>query len=235
MNAPHAVLDALGGSLLSDVRALAGDLDAAVLVVPATWPEGASLAVLHALTGDVHPLGPELVGAMVPRALAARGGLVSRGDGGAHDRSALRRSARAGKGGRMNPRELATRPPADAGRAITIPGTSVVIPPAPEGGPELAGVSAPDAGVPLATLPRGVGRELRVRLKYFEGRPFVDLREWSQNDQGGWWPVKGKGLAIKVRELRSVAVALVTALQTLARGESGADDGRVVGTPPRRG
>jgi hypothetical protein len=69
-----------------------------------------------------------------------------------------------------------------------------------------------DEGEQLATLDRGPGKQLRLRWKEFKGHHFLDVREWSRSEQGGdWWPVKGKGITIKHRELDAVIAALEAA------------------------
>ncbi|HMJ85075.1 MAG TPA: PC4/YdbC family ssDNA-binding protein [Vicinamibacterales bacterium] len=74
-----------------------------------------------------------------------------------------------------------------------------------------------DDGVKLATLSRGADRELRIRWRSFKGHYFVDVREWAASAQTGeWWPVKGKGVTIKARELREA----ITALQDAQRASS---------------
>jgi Transcriptional Coactivator p15 (PC4) len=66
-----------------------------------------------------------------------------------------------------------------------------------------------DDGVKLGTLSRGPDTELRIRAKEFKGHRFIDVREWSRTaaDQD-WWPVKGRGVTIKLRELADVIRAL---------------------------
>jgi hypothetical protein len=70
---------------------------------------------------------------------------------------------------------------------------------------------APDPGKVLARLPRPDGTELRVSEHLYEGRPFVRVAPWQQSG-GAWWPVKGKGCTVKVRELAQVAAALLDAI-----------------------
>jgi hypothetical protein len=69
-----------------------------------------------------------------------------------------------------------------------------------------------DDGVKLATLSRGPGNELRIRWREFKGHHFLDIREWSRRSEGDdWWPVKGKGITIKARELSDVMAACASA------------------------
>jgi hypothetical protein len=69
-----------------------------------------------------------------------------------------------------------------------------------------------DDGVKLGTVSRGADKELRIRAKEFNGHPFIDVREWSRQaaDQD-WWPVKGRGVTIKMREVADVIAALEAA------------------------
>jgi hypothetical protein len=68
----------------------------------------------------------------------------------------------------------------------------------------------PDPGDVIADIFRTDGTTLRVAVKVFassEGpRPYVDVRVWQNG-----WPVKGKGLTVRPRELADLAVALVDA------------------------
>jgi hypothetical protein len=71
-----------------------------------------------------------------------------------------------------------------------------------------------DDGQKLATIPRGPGRELRVRWREFKGHYFADLREWTLNEHTQqWWPSKSKskGITVKAHELAQVAAALEAA------------------------
>jgi hypothetical protein len=63
-------------------------------------------------------------------------------------------------------------------------------------------------GEPLATISRGTDRELRIRWREHSGYRFLDLREWSNSPGDAWWPVKGKGITIKPRELETVLEAV---------------------------
>ncbi len=78
--------------------------------------------------------------------------------------------------------------------------------PAPEQ-PE-APTAPVERGRRLLTLPRGDGEELRANLDEFNGHPFLALRIWQKGQDGVWWPVKGKGISIRIRELEDVAEAL---------------------------
>lgn len=71
---------------------------------------------------------------------------------------------------------------------------------------------APDQGEVLARLTRPDGTELRVSLHRYEGKPYVRVGPWQCSDGATWWPVKGKGATVKVRELAGVASALCDAM-----------------------
>lgn len=84
----------------------------------------------------------------------------------------------------------------------------------------------PDPGRILARMPRNGGEELRVSLHYYEGRPFIRIGPW-QSSAPDAWPCKGKGTTVKVRELATVAAALLDALDAADNdgAEIGANDG----------
>jgi hypothetical protein len=58
-----------------------------------------------------------------------------------------------------------------------------------------------EQGERLATFARGDGVELRVTLAEYQDRPYVALKVWERNQAGAWWPAKGKGVSIRLREL----------------------------------
>jgi hypothetical protein len=95
-----------------------------------------------------------------------------------------------------------------------------------------------ERGRRLATIPRGDDVELRVSLDSYRGHPYLSLRLWGQDVLSGeWWPLKGRGLSIRVGELEQVVDALESARRTLARLESEQRDGRrpPFGPPASRG
>jgi len=78
------------------------------------------------------------------------------------------------------------------------------------------GAAPPDPGTVLASIARPDGTQLRVSAHTYEGRPFVRVAPWATRDGGStWWPVKGKGASVKVRELAAVAAALLDALDVV--------------------
>ena len=74
-----------------------------------------------------------------------------------------------------------------------------------------ANANAPDPGRVLASYARPDGTELRVSMHTYEGKPFVRVAPWQRSGEA-WWPIKGKGVTVKVRELATVAAALLDAI-----------------------
>ncbi len=78
--------------------------------------------------------------------------------------------------------------------------------------PKAGGGTAPqDSGIRLATFPRPEG-ELRFTWNVYEDRPYLRFQLWSKSDDGSFWPVKGQGFSIKVRELPELAEGVQKAL-----------------------
>jgi hypothetical protein len=78
--------------------------------------------------------------------------------------------------------------------------------------PKSGGGTAPqDTGIRLATFPRPEG-ELRFTWNVYEDRPYLRFQLWSKGDDGSFWPVKGAGLSIKVKELPDLAEGVQKAL-----------------------
>ena len=77
---------------------------------------------------------------------------------------------------------------------------------------------APDPGEVLAEVPRGDGTVLRVAWRTFEGKPFATIAVWERGTAGAWWPVKGKAVTVRVRELGEVLEGLVKAAERAAEG-----------------
>ena len=78
--------------------------------------------------------------------------------------------------------------------------------------PKPGGGTAPqDSGIRLATFPRPEG-ELRFSWNAYEGKPYLRFQLWSKGDDGSFWPVKGAGLSIKVKELPDLAEGVQKAL-----------------------
>lgn len=73
------------------------------------------------------------------------------------------------------------------------------------------GTAPQDTGTRLATFQRPEG-ELRFSWNTFDGRPYLRFQLWSKGEDGGFWPVKGQGFSIKVRELPDLADGIQQAL-----------------------
>lgn len=76
----------------------------------------------------------------------------------------------------------------------------------------------PDEGFKVATIKRSETEELRVRISTFNGgAPFLRFQVWTKGSDGSWWPAKGKGLTVKLRELGELAKGLVVAMKEADR------------------
>lgn len=106
-------------------------------------------------------------------------------------------------------------------RAAAMVSTSAPTTPSREG---------PDPGEIITDIARPDGTALRVAVKHYHapnakpddpGAPYVDLRVWQSGEPGAW-PVKGKGLSVKPRELARVAAAILDAADRLSADRKGA-------------
>ncbi len=79
-----------------------------------------------------------------------------------------------------------------------------------------------ETGRRLGTFDRGDDGELRVCLQRYEGRPYISLRVWAKG-----WPVKGKGVSIRVREAAGLAAILADVVDQLGRDDVGGQRGPV--------
>ncbi len=90
--------------------------------------------------------------------------------------------------------------------------------------PKSGGGKAPeDSGVRLAIFPRPEGK-LRFTWNVYEDKPYLRFQLWSKGDDGSFWPVKGQGFTIKVKELPDLAEGVQKALD-MALKESGQTSG----------
>jgi transcriptional coactivator p15 (PC4) len=83
-----------------------------------------------------------------------------------------------------------------------------------------------ETGQRVATFARHGGEELRVNLAEYEGHPYLSLRVWAPGQDGQLWPVRGKGLSVKLREVASLAEVLTDVagrLGTADRHEGNSD------------
>lgn len=74
------------------------------------------------------------------------------------------------------------------------------------------GTPPQDSGIRLATFPRPEG-EFRLSWNTYEDRPYLRFQLWSKGDDGSFWPVKGQGFTIKVKELPDLADGIQRALE----------------------
>src|SRR3982750_2266133 len=101
----------------------------------------------------------------------------------------------------ISPRHPARAPPRPRRR----PGAEPLAPPEP-------------TGRLLAAFPRrgeaGVEQELRVVLDEYQGHRYLAIRLWQKDVRtGGWWPLRGKGVSIRLSEAQGVAEAMLEALE----------------------
>ncbi len=80
-----------------------------------------------------------------------------------------------------------------------------------------AKAEAPEpSGELLASFPRkgpdGVRQELRVILDEYQGHAYIAVRLWQAGQDGAFWPLKGRGISVRLSEAEAVAAALVKAL-----------------------
>jgi hypothetical protein len=60
--------------------------------------------------------------------------------------------------------------------------------------------------------PNGEAQELRLYLDEYQGKPYVSVRVWQRDWQGGWWPLKDKGTSIRLGEAEGIIDGLQDAL-----------------------
>jgi Transcriptional Coactivator p15 (PC4) len=87
-----------------------------------------------------------------------------------------------------------------------------------------------ESGQRVATFARHGGEELRVNLAEYQGHPYLSLRVWAPGTDGQLWPVRGKGLAVKLREVAGLAEVLARVAGRLEASER--RDDRQEGPPP---
>src|SRR4051794_14365723 len=92
----------------------------------------------------------------------------------------------------------------------------------PDAGPAEQPAPPAPTGELLAAFPRrgpeGVDQELRVVLDEYQGHRYLAIRLWQRNSRTcGWWPLKGRGVSVRLSEAEGVAEALTRALQGAGR------------------
>lgn len=73
-------------------------------------------------------------------------------------------------------------------------------------------------GVRLATMKRGDDEELRVNWSEYNGKNFLSVRVWTRSGEA-WFPVKDKGVTIRLHELGDFAEGVGRALDLAAEGK----------------
>lgn len=77
-----------------------------------------------------------------------------------------------------------------------------------------------ETGQRLATFYRRFnGEELRVNLAEYQGHAYIALRVWAPGSDGRLWPVKGKGVSIRLVEVADLADVLAEVAEQLDAGE----------------
>jgi hypothetical protein len=57
--------------------------------------------------------------------------------------------------------------------------------------------------------PEGLQQELRIVLDTYQNRPYLAVRLWQRDRRtGSWWPMKGKGVSIRLSEVEGAVEAL---------------------------
>ena len=108
-------------------------------------------------------------------------------------------------------------------------------PPAPR---DSTGQAAPDdQGERLVTLPRSSRageEELRVSLAEYQGHPYLSLRVWARDSYGQFWPLKNKGVSVRLSEAQDVAEALMAGLRIAEQGRPPAPASKPAARPSRQ-
>jgi hypothetical protein len=79
--------------------------------------------------------------------------------------------------------------------------------------PDAPTAAKPDEGKVLAKVSRGTDGELRVSLHVYNDKPYVKVALWGADG----WPVKGKAVTVRVRELGAVVQGLCTAMDEIEK------------------
>jgi len=73
-------------------------------------------------------------------------------------------------------------------------------------------------GERLVTIQRHEGDELRLNWAEYNGHHFLNIRVWTQGDDGQLFPHRDKGLTVRVAELADFAEGVEMALQRALDG-----------------
>jgi hypothetical protein len=95
-----------------------------------------------------------------------------------------------------------------------------------------------ERGHKLATFDRskreGPATQLRVSLDEFEGHQYIRVQAWQKNRSGQWWPVKGGGFTIRLREADDWLAAIKRGVSLADRQDAAPADRRDGERGPRR-
>jgi len=75
----------------------------------------------------------------------------------------------------------------------------------------------------IGTVPKTSVEEIRVALREFRGRRFLDVRIHYRGDDGEWHPTK-KGVTVGVDSVQEFYALVKKASRELARGEGQQDN-----------
>ena len=73
-------------------------------------------------------------------------------------------------------------------------------------------------GERLVTIPRNDNDELRLNWAEYNGHNFLNVRVWTQGDDGQLFPHRDKGLTVRVAELADFAEGVEKALKRALDG-----------------
>jgi hypothetical protein len=106
------------------------------------------------------------------------------------------------------PPTLAARDDHDDGALLARAAAILAQPP-----PQIAKRPPPDPGEVLASIDRGDGVDLRVTILRSSGKgaPYISVGEWK-----GGWPVPGRSVSVRLREIGAVLGAFVDAAERRA-------------------
>lgn len=96
-----------------------------------------------------------------------------------------------------------------------------------------SGTPPQENGKRLGTINRSETEQIRINWSEYDGHPFLSIRMWKRYDDGTWWPDK-RGIAIRVRELPDLVVAMAEAVDLAQDVADNWSQRRTAPPPPRR-
>jgi hypothetical protein len=105
--------------------------------------------------------------------------------------------------------------------------------------PEQPAPTPPEpTGRELAAFPRkgpdGLEQELRIVLDCYQGRDYIAVRLWQRDRSGAWWPLKGKGVSVRLSEAEGASEALRKALRLVEADADRRPTQRATGSPAQQ-